>query len=146
MNEPYTMLPNWLIDAMPAMSEAEIKVCIVVARKTIGWHKEADRISLTQFERATGLHRETVAIGIAAAEKRGMIAVARQRGKCNEYRLAGGPICFDTTSRKNRLVTSRKIRHTKESILRDSKKADPIDFGQFRAAYTELPLDDQLPF
>lgn len=140
--EPYTMLPNWLIDAMPDMGEAEIKVCIVVARKTIGWHKESDRISLTQFERATGLHRETVAIGIAAAEKRGMIAVARQRGKCNEYRLAGGPICFDTTSRKIRLVTSRKIRHTKESISRDFQKNEPVDFSHFVAEYTDRHLDD----
>lgn len=43
MSEPYTMLPNWLIDAMPDLSEAALKVCLVVARKTIGWHKNSRR-------------------------------------------------------------------------------------------------------
>ena len=57
MSEPYTMLPNWLIDAMPGLSEAALKVCLVVARKTIGWHKESDKISLSQFKSATHLHR-----------------------------------------------------------------------------------------
>jgi hypothetical protein len=136
--EPFTMLPNWLVDAMPDMSEAELKVCIFVARKTIGWHKEADRISLTQFEGGTGLHRETIVDGITAAEKRGMIAVVRQRGKTSEYRLAGGPIRFDlpTTSRNIRPVTSRKIRHTKESI-QPEKNIDPIDFSHFKATVAD---------
>ena len=140
MSEPYTMLPNWLIDAMPGLSEAALKVCLVVARKTIGWHKESDKISLSQFKSATHLHRETITIGIAEAEQRGLIAVTRTPGKCNEYRLSGGPIRFDAPASRNiRPVTSRKNRHTKE-IVQPQKNADPVDYSHFKQAVEDWPF------
>lgn len=56
----YTAIPNWLIEAMPRMTEAQFKVAVAVARRTIGWQKEADHISLSQFMADTGLKRAAV--------------------------------------------------------------------------------------
>lgn len=57
----YTQIPNALLDrAMALMSGAELKVVLSVCRRTIGWHKRRDRISLTQLQQMTGLSRHSV--------------------------------------------------------------------------------------
>jgi len=56
----YTAVPNWLIEAMPLMTEAQFKVGMAVTRRTIGWQKEADIISLSQLMDDTGLARAAV--------------------------------------------------------------------------------------
>lgn len=54
----YTQLPNELFDDwLPHLGLAELKVLMVIMRKTFGWHKVRDRISLSQLEKLTGLKR-----------------------------------------------------------------------------------------
>jgi len=53
-----TQVPNVLLDElMPLLGLAELKVMLVVVRQTYGWRKDSDKISLTTFERLTGLSR-----------------------------------------------------------------------------------------
>jgi len=67
-DHPYTQIPNALLDqAMAHMGNAELRIVLAVLRKTSGWHKERDRISLTQFEEMTGLTRSNVLQGIKHA-------------------------------------------------------------------------------
>ena len=60
----YTPVPNWLIEAMPDMPGSVFQVCMVIARQTVGYsdgnggRKEWDRISVSQFQKATGLSRQ----------------------------------------------------------------------------------------
>lgn len=71
----FTRIPNTLIDrAMRELGNAAFRVVLVVARKTIGWAKQRDQISLSQFEALTGLARQHVIRGIAEARERGFIA------------------------------------------------------------------------
>lgn len=64
----FTRVPNLLLDqAMAHMGNAELRVVLAVMRKTIGWNKQRDRISLTQFEEMTGLARQHVIRGIRDA-------------------------------------------------------------------------------
>lgn len=45
-----TQIPNVLLDfVIPRISEAEGKCLLYICRRTYGFHKERDRISLTQF-------------------------------------------------------------------------------------------------
>ena len=69
----YTQVPNELFDVLPLMREAELKVVLHAIRQTIGFHRESDAISLTQFEEATGLSRQGVIDGINDAEARGVL-------------------------------------------------------------------------
>lgn len=70
----YTQTPNLLLDEhLPDMGHAETKVVLVVVRKTMGWHKRADVISLTQLEKLTGLSRQGVLNGIEDAIERGVL-------------------------------------------------------------------------
>jgi len=55
------------------MGEAELKVTLVIARQTIGWQKEKDKLSVTQLMEKTGLSRQGVLNGIDAGVARGTI-------------------------------------------------------------------------
>lgn len=83
----YTRIPNYVIEAMASMSEPELRVILAIARKTVGWQKACDVISITQLEAITGLSRPAVVNGIDGALKRGLIArePATRNGFC--YRL-----------------------------------------------------------
>ena len=53
----YTQIPNDLFDHwLPHLGEIEVKVLLVIMRKTFGWHKAdlRDRISISQLEKLTG--------------------------------------------------------------------------------------------
>jgi phage replication O-like protein O len=70
----YTQTPNDLFDHwLPHLSEGELKVLLVVMRKTFGWHKVRDRISASQLSKITGLTEETVRICARTLEKKGVI-------------------------------------------------------------------------
>lgn len=83
----YTQMPNALIDAMPSMGEAEFRVVVAIARKTFGWQKTRDRISLTQLESMTGLSRQGVVNGVEQAQAHGWV-VRFETPKGNEWEIA----------------------------------------------------------
>lgn len=129
----YTQTPNDLFDNfMRDMKESELKVVLCAIRKILGYHKEYDPISFTQFEEMTGLSREGVATGIAAAIERGILEeVGTGARGVKIYGLVINPDQSEiTTSQNSRPVlvrnsdqstpsTSQNFRHTKES---DSKE------------------------
>lgn len=88
----FLRMPNdWIDKALPTMGHAELKVVLIVIRQTIGWHKERDAISLSQFEAKTGLTRSNVMRGIRDAVKHGWIRVYRQGNRSlYQPRLADG--------------------------------------------------------
>lgn len=58
---PFTAYPNYIIDEiMPGIDASAFKVLTVIIRKTCGFHKKYDRISLSQLESHTNLGRTTV--------------------------------------------------------------------------------------
>lgn len=133
----YTAIPNELFDMIPNMSNAELRVMLIALRKTIGYHKVHECISLTQFEKGTGLSRQGVLDGINAAIERGILKEIPARGKRGVKRYA--PVYKDdqstkltsdqstqltsdaATSQASRPVTSLPSRHTKENLERNLK-------------------------
>jgi hypothetical protein len=76
----YTQTPNLLLDdLMPYMGEAELKVTLVLMRRTFGYHRDKVEISLSHLQEATRLSRQGVINGINAGIERGTIA--RTEGK-----------------------------------------------------------------
>lgn len=61
----YTQTPNVVFDVlMRDLNESELRVFLAIIRKTFGWGKLRDRISLSQIEAMTGLSRQAVINGI----------------------------------------------------------------------------------
>src|SRR5258708_75327 len=92
-----TQIPNFLLDQiMPMVEPAEWKVLSFICRKTFGWQKFEDRISLTQFEQATGLSRPWLVKILARLTKSGLLVKKRStRGdiyglnlKCNAVEVS----------------------------------------------------------
>ena len=54
----YTQIPDvWLDEVIPQLGEAEIRVLLCIGRRTYGWKKAWDQISLNQIMEDTGLGR-----------------------------------------------------------------------------------------
>lgn len=135
----YTQTPNILFDEiMRDLNGAELKVMLAVIRKTFGWHKERDRISLTQLEEMTGLSRQGILNAIHGKKKeksvigglvnKGYIKIIETK-QGNVYELVVKEVYQqETASQLSRLevvnkvdqesgLASQQSRHTKESIL-----------------------------
>jgi hypothetical protein len=135
----YTQVPNVLFDVlMRELGHAELRVLLVAVRKTFGYHKERDAISITQFMTYTGLSRQGVVNAVEQAIAHGYL---RECGKgkrgVNIYELVVQSDQSDAlTSQRSRLVpvnvvdqsdpsTSQRSRLTKERILKENIKDIP---------------------
>lgn len=87
-----TPTPNWLYNGeMKKMTETELKVVLLVTRKTLGWfdpmtheRKTQDYISQSQFMEFTGKSNRAIATAIQVCVKTGwIIAKDRQGTLCN---------------------------------------------------------------
>jgi hypothetical protein len=83
----YTQIPNAFWSILPQMSEAELKVSLVIARETFGWHRQQKEMSLSYLMKATGLSRQSVINGTEAGIERGTI-YKRESGNSFAYGLA----------------------------------------------------------
>lgn len=75
----YTMIANELVEAFARvnMSGREWQVLFAILRKTYGFHKKMDKISLSQISKMTGIASSDVARIIKKLEGRKMIEVRR---------------------------------------------------------------------
>ncbi len=66
--------PNDLVDHwLPHLEGVELKVLLVIMRKTFGWHKIRDRISISQLVQLTGSNRTNVCKAIDSLQAKGII-------------------------------------------------------------------------
>lgn len=101
----YTSVPDELFDALaPELSEAELRVLLYIVRRTFGFKKESDAISVSQMvngittragvrlDRGTGLSRRGVINGCNGLVAKGVVTVSKRRtakgdSDVNVYRL-----------------------------------------------------------
>lgn len=70
----HTQTPNDLFDHwLPLLKEGELKVLLVIMRKTFGYHKPSDCISLSQLQHYTGLSETTVLSSIKSLTQMGLV-------------------------------------------------------------------------
>jgi phage replication O-like protein O len=71
----YTKIANEILDRLvnTSLLGAEFQVLLFIIRKTYGYNKIVDRISFTQFEKATGISRPTINKTIKNLITKGMI-------------------------------------------------------------------------
>ena len=131
-NGQYTRIVNKVLDELvkvPLLG-AEYAVCLFVIRKTYGYQKKDDEISITQFEEATGNSRPTIVkalknlqlVNILTLVKKGNSKNVSNRWAFNKYysswKLVKTPQLVksrDTTSKVNALQLVKTPKHTKET-------------------------------
>lgn len=78
----YTQTPNELFDEqMREMDDSELRIMLVTIRKTLGYHKKSDPISLTQYQELSGLSRPGVLAGLRKCIAKGLIREVATRGR-----------------------------------------------------------------
>jgi hypothetical protein len=88
----YTQVPDELFDELlPDLSGAELKVLLYIIRRTFGWKKDRDSISLSQMlngvrsrngdglDRGAGVSKPTLLQALRSLEERGIIETERRR-------------------------------------------------------------------
>jgi len=113
----YTTVPDELFDILlPRLSGAELKILLYIVRRTFGWKKGSDRISLSQFESGitrktgevldggTGLSSRAIRIALQSLVEKNILVkkriTSRERGhESTEYALnvIGGAPSVQTT-------------------------------------------------
>jgi hypothetical protein len=87
----YTQTPNRFIDEyMCQVSPHATCIYLTICRKTIGYHKDTDEISISQIVNLSGLSKNSVLRGIAELEALLLISVTRKgkgRRSTNTYGL-----------------------------------------------------------
>lgn len=57
----FTQIPNYILDDLwPKISSAKKDILMVICRQTYGWHKEKDKLSVSQLMEKTGLKKTCI--------------------------------------------------------------------------------------
>ncbi len=79
--EKSTLVSNKVLDEwLPKLNLIELKVLLVIIRQTVGWKKDKDWISISQFEKKTGLSRKSISQAIQCLIERQLIVATDERG------------------------------------------------------------------
>jgi Bacteriophage replication protein O len=89
----FTQTPDQFFDELaPKLTEAELRVLIYIMRRTFGFRKNADAISISQlttgipgFDIGTGMHRTSVLRGCKGLIEKSVITVAKVKSENGEY-------------------------------------------------------------
>lgn len=70
----YTQVPNAFMDEhFLQLSLCELRIMIVLMRKILGWHKQADRISISQLSKKTKMSESSVCSTLRSLIKKGFV-------------------------------------------------------------------------
>jgi phage replication O-like protein O len=83
LEDGYTRIANDILDALSKMklSGREFRVCLALIRKTYGWGKKEDEISLSQFADATGISRNHIQEILSDLTDRKIVTRKRVKGR-----------------------------------------------------------------
>jgi len=144
-------LPNIFVDeGVKNLSPTACVLYVVIVRKTRGWQKNKDAISLTQFEQITGMSRKTVIRGLDELVSCDFVKeyTSKIRGSTKSYSLddsvfstlldedAGGKIPLPSVEIPP--VASGKIPHTKTTI-KTTKQKQVVYSEEFEKFWSEYP-------
>ena len=131
-DEPYTRVPNALLELLATLPDAECRVMLVVIRKTAGWQKQCDVISYTQLEASTGMSRQGVINGVNAAIARGIlrrVASGKNNGYCyevvNEVDQVKQSTNLTTSSQRSRPLDSVSSQRSRPQVVNEVDHLTP---------------------
>ncbi len=113
-------VPTAFVDeVMSQISDVAAKLYLIICRKTRGWHKEVDSISLSQFQKISGKSRPTITKALAELIQVGLVVECESTVHGNSFKLnddcAVGWM-LKVPSKKSLLV--KKFNHaSKKSLL-----------------------------
>lgn len=119
------IFPNSIIDELlPELSHSELKCYLCVLRKTKGWNKEEDAISVSQFMKVTGLSNKAV---ISACESLVAREILERKSGDRNTGIYSIKTYKTTTSEKSSLVKNFPATSEKSSPVTSEKSSHTIN-------------------
>jgi len=124
IEEPnFTQTPNVLFDEwLPYLKEVELKVILVIYRKTFGWQKKKDQISLSQLQEKTGASRDKVCDAVNSLIEKKLITKRVTGESGTQKTIYEIVIQKKITSSKKLPPPSSKLLPTKERDINKEKE------------------------
>jgi|GEM_PF-6482694 len=124
----YTQTPNALFDEwLPKLKLVELRVLMVILRKTFGWHKIRDRISLTQLEKLTGSQRSDILKAAKKLEELGLVTkevIGKNGDQETYYELVVHEDSNNSYQCESHTPPSVNLTPTKETTTKEKKKRE----------------------
>jgi phage replication O-like protein O len=82
----YTQIANEIMEALAktAIGNSNAQVLWAIIRKTYGWNKKKDKISISQLQKMTNCSRRTIIYALQNLETKKMIIIKKSRKSSNE--------------------------------------------------------------
>ena len=128
----YTRVPHYLIRQQHKLNEEAFRVALAVADRTAGYNKKEDIISLSQFQRLTGLSYRKARKGIKEAVEAGAIIQQEYDAESHIYSLPAYPAA-DT---QKKIIKEKK---TKEIPANAGATAKHPAIQAYRSAAHRFP-------
>ena len=140
-NLNYTQIPNHVVDEwMNVMSGSAAKIFIAICRKTIGWHKLSDAISLSQLRKITGISsNNTLKKGIDELIDMELITKERGAGKTSVFDINIEAISNSEIAISLFDSTMSKTVHTKETLPKETSQKKLIYTDEFQTFWNQYP-------
>jgi len=92
MNAGFTQIPNEIFDKyQKELKPSEFSVLIAIIRKTWGWNKTEDRISVSQISKASNVCGKTVVRCLKVLESKKIISTKKRHNRTTKIKvLLGG--------------------------------------------------------
>jgi phage replication O-like protein O len=139
----HTDIANDIAEALARtrLSGEETQALWVVLRKTYGWHKKQDRISLSQFVQMTGICRQNVTRALKKLESKMILRIKVDSKRAHIYEFMKDFDKWKTASHilgiKTDSKTESKLTRTKETIQKKTTAAGAVapPYGEIAALY-----------
>jgi len=130
LKQNFFPFPNVFADQlMRHLTPTQFLCLVAIIRKTLGWHKSSDAISLSQFIDLTGIRSKTTVMrALNVLEQVDLVAVQRQERVTTIYTL--GPIFYNKKCTREaiaEIVTELVARNTPDKSISISSIAPTID-------------------
>ncbi len=159
-SEPnYTQVPDAVFDRLlPYLSEAELKVLLYIIRRTFGFKKRSDAISVTQMEKGivtragrvldtgTGLSRTSIRKGSQGLVEKGILSMQRVKSDEGDYESNVFSLRFAVSGVGQNLtyppsefdLQVGQILTRQETVQETASQEIPVEISKFRQVHPEI--------
>jgi phage replication O-like protein O len=117
----YTKIANELLEALVKIElpSTQFRMVFAIMRKTYGYHKKEDGISISQFVEMLGMSRRTIIYNLQDLEAKGVVVICRTRdGQKNNVNIIKFNKDYDTWTVN---VSAPQVQRKRESVRRISQ-------------------------
>lgn len=127
-------IPNSVIDELLAkLTCAELKCYLFVVRKTKGWNKESDSISVSQFMEVTGLSNRSVITACESLVEMGLLERSGGERKLNTYSVKAFEISQTGEKSSSDLVKKVHTQNNNKNTIQNNNTSSSGKISQPRA-------------